>query len=100
MIIVVNKWDLVTSGEKRAVSQSKAARIQEARRPQDPEALYEERLRYGLKVFKLCAGAVHLRREWARALRRILPLIEEVAEERRKRVSDRRDESVSEDRRL
>jgi GTP-binding protein len=35
VIIVVNKWDLVTSGEKRAISQSKAARIQEARRPQD-----------------------------------------------------------------
>ena len=48
VIIVVNKWDLVTSGERRAVSQAKAARIQEARRPQDRK-LYEERLRYGLK---------------------------------------------------
>src|ERR1700704_6122747 len=31
VIILVNKWDLITSGEKRAVSQSKAARIQERR---------------------------------------------------------------------
>ena len=37
VIIVVNKWDLVTSGEKRAISQSKAARIQDAKRPQDRE---------------------------------------------------------------
>jgi GTP-binding protein len=48
VIILVNKWDLVASGEKRAISQSKTARIQDAKRPQD-RALYEERLRYGLK---------------------------------------------------
>ena len=48
VIILVNKWDLVASGEKRAISQSRTARIQDAKRPQD-RALYEERLRYGLK---------------------------------------------------
>ena len=33
MIILVNKWDLIASGEKRAISQSKTARIQDAKRP-------------------------------------------------------------------
>src|SRR5260370_8041397 len=32
-IILVNKWDLVATGEKRAISQSKTARIQDAKRP-------------------------------------------------------------------
>ena len=85
VIIVVNKWDLVTSGEKRAVSQSKAARIQEARRPQDRK-LYEERLRYGLK-FLSYAPVLFISAENGKGTERILPLIEEVAAERRKRVS-------------
>ena len=33
VIIIVNKWDLVISGEKKAVSQSKAARMQDSKRP-------------------------------------------------------------------
>jgi GTP-binding protein len=85
VIIVVNKWDLVTSGEKRAVSQSKAARIQEARRPQDRK-LYEERLRYGLK-FLSYAPVLFISAENGKGTERILPLIEEVAKERRKRIS-------------
>jgi GTP-binding protein len=85
VIILVNKWDLVTSGEKRAVSQSKAARIQEARRPQDRK-LYEERLRYGLK-FLSYAPVLFISAENGKGTERILPLIEEVAKERRKRVS-------------
>jgi GTP-binding protein len=85
VIIIVNKWDLVTSGEKRAVSQSKAARIQEARRPQD-RRLYEERLRYGLK-FLSYAPVLFISAENGKGTERILPLIEEVAAERRKRVS-------------
>jgi GTP-binding protein len=85
VIIVVNKWDLVTSGEKRAVSQSKAARIQEARRPQDRK-LYEERLRYGLK-FLSYAPVLFISAENGKGTERILPLIEEVAKERRKRVT-------------
>ena len=85
VIIVVNKWDLITSGEKRAVSQSKAARIQEARRPQDRK-LYEERLRYGLK-FLSYAPVLFISAENGKGTERILPLIEEVAAERRKRVS-------------
>jgi len=85
VIIVVNKWDLITSGEKRAVSQSKAARIQEARRPQDRK-LYEERLRYGLK-FLSYAPVLFISAQNGKGTERILPLIEEVAKERRKRVT-------------
>ncbi len=85
VIIIVNKWDLITSGEKRAVSQSKAARIQEARRPQDRK-LYEERLRYGLK-FLSYAPVLFISAENGKGTERILPLIEEVAKERRKRIS-------------
>ena len=85
VIIVVNKWDLITSGEKRAVGQAKAARIQEARRPQDRK-LYEERLRYGLK-FLSYAPALFISAQNGKGTERILPLIEEVAKERRKRVT-------------
>jgi GTPase len=84
VIIVVNKWDLVMSGEKRAISQSKAARIQDAKRPQDRK-LYEERLRYGLK-FLSYAPVVFISASTGKGTEKILPLIEQVAAERRKRI--------------
>ena len=85
VIILVNKWDLVASGEKRAVSQSKTARIQDAKRPLD-RALYEERLRYGLK-FLAYAPVLFLSAHTGKGIEKILPLIEKVAAERRKRVT-------------
>jgi GTP-binding protein len=85
VIILVNKWDLVASGEKRAISQSKTARIQDAKRPQD-RALYEERLRYGLK-FLSYAPVLFLSAHTGKGTEKILPLIEKVAAERRKRIS-------------
>ena len=85
VIIIVNKWDLVMSGEKRAISQSKAARIQDAKRPQDRK-LYEERLRYGLK-FLSYAPVLFISAHTGTGTEKILPLIEKVAAERRKRVS-------------
>ncbi len=85
IIIVVNKWDLVASGEKRAVSQSKAARIQDAKRPHD-RALYEQRLRYGLK-FLSYAPVLFLSAHTGKGTEKILPLIEKVAAERRKRIT-------------
>ncbi len=84
IIILVNKWDLIASGEKRAISQSKAARIQDAKRPQDRK-LYEERLRHGLK-FLAYAPVLFISAENGRGTEKILPLIEEVAAERRKRI--------------
>ncbi len=85
VIILVNKWDLVASGEKRAISQSKTARIQDAKRPQD-RALYEERLRYGLK-FLSYAPVLFLSAHTGKGVEKIIPLIEKVAVERRKRVT-------------
>jgi len=85
VIILVNKCDLVASGEKRAISQSKTARIQDAKRPHD-RALYEERLRYGLK-FLSYAPVLFLSAHTGKGTEKILPLIEKVAAERRKRIT-------------
>ena len=57
VIIIVNKWDLVTSGTKKAGRESKASRIQASKRPADREA-YEQRLRYALKFLNYAPGAV------------------------------------------
>jgi len=84
VIIVVNKWDLVASGAKQAVSQSKAARIQESKRTNDRN-LYEQRLRYGLK-FLSYAPAVFVSAATGKGVEKIFPLIEKVAAERRKRI--------------
>jgi GTP-binding protein len=84
VIILVNKWDLITSGEKRAISQSRTARIQDAKRPED-RVLYEERLRYGLK-FLSYAPVLFLSASTGKGTEKILPLIEKVAAERRKRI--------------
>ena len=85
VIIVVNKWDLVASGEKRAISQTRTARIQDYKRPQD-RGLYEERLRYGLK-FLSYAPVLFISAHTGKGTEKILPLIEKVAAERRKRIS-------------
>jgi len=84
MIILINKWDLVTTGQKRAVSQAKAARIQEAKRPGDQKQ-YLERLRYALKFLNY-APALFISASTGKNVDKIFPLIEEVARERRKRI--------------
>jgi GTP-binding protein len=85
VIIVINKWDLVISGEKKAVSRSKAARIRESKRPAERVA-YEERLRHGLK-FLSYAPLVFISAATGKGTEKIFPLLEEVATERRKRIS-------------
>ena len=84
IIIVINKWDLVLSGEKRAISQSKAARIQESKRPND-RAAYEQRLRHSLKFLNY-APVIFISAASGKNTEKIWPLLEEVAAERRKRV--------------
>lgn len=84
VIVVVNKWDLVVSGQKRAVSQSKAARMQESKRPADRVA-YEQRLRDSLK-FLSYAPVLFVSATTGKGMEKILPAIEEVAGERRKRI--------------
>ncbi len=85
MIILVNKWDLVISGKKKAVSQSKAARMQESKRPAD-RAAYEQRLRYGLKFLNY-APVLFISAESGVGTEKIFPMIEKVSAERRKRIS-------------
>ena len=84
IIILVNKWDLVTSGQRRAGRESKAARMQASKRPTDRPA-YEQRLRYELK-FLSYAPVLFVSAASGKGTERILPMIEEVAAERRKRI--------------
>jgi GTP-binding protein len=85
MIIVVNKWDLVTSGELKAGRPSKAMRMRESKRPGDRDA-YEERLRYDLKFLNY-APIVFISAQTGKGVEKIFPLLEKVATERRKRIS-------------
>ena len=85
MIIVVNKWDLVSSGAQKPGRPSKAVRMRESRRPDDREA-YEERLRYDLKFLNY-APIVFISAKTGKGTEKIFPLLEQVATERRKRIS-------------
>ena len=85
IIILVNKWDLLTSEEPKTGRPSKASRIRESKRPGD-RAAYEERLRYDLKFLNY-APVVFLSANTGKGVEKIFPLIEEVATERRKRVT-------------
>jgi GTP-binding protein len=85
MIIVVNKWDLITSGTLKPGRPSKAMRMRESKRPGDREA-YEERLRWDLK-FLSYAPIVFISAHTGKGVERIFPLLEQVATERRKRIS-------------
>jgi GTPase len=85
MIVVVNKWDLLTSGTLKAGRPSKAMRMRESKRPGDREA-YEERLRWDLKFLNY-APIVFISAHTGKGVERIFPLLEQVATERRKRIS-------------
>ena len=85
VIIVVNKWDLVISAKLKAGRPSKAMRMRESKRPGDREA-YEERLRWDLK-FLSYAPIVFISAQTGKGVERIFPLLEQVATERRKRIS-------------
>ncbi len=84
-IIVVNKWDLMISGQKKSGRPSKSERMRETRRPGD-RAAYEQRLRYELK-FLSYAPVVFISAQTGKGTENIFPLLEQVASERRKRVS-------------
>lgn len=85
VVIVVNKWDLMISGAQKPGRPSKAMRMRESRRPGD-RAAYEERLRYDLKFLNY-APIVFISAKSGKGTEKILPLIEKVAAERRKRIS-------------
>ena len=85
MIIVVNKWDLVAGDAQKPGRPSKAMRMRESKRPGDREA-YEERLRYDLKFLNY-APIVFISAHTGKGTEKIFPLLEQVATERRKRIS-------------
>ena len=85
MIIVVNKWDLVISGNLKPGRPSKAMRMRESKRPADQIA-YEERLRHDLKFLNY-APIVFISAQSGKGTEKIFPLLERVATERRKRVT-------------
>ena len=84
VIVIVNKWDLVTSGQKKAGRDSKAMRIRESKSPTD-RAEYEQRVRYDLK-FLSYAPVLFVSAATGKGVEKILPTLEEVASERRKRI--------------
>jgi GTP-binding protein len=84
MIIVVNKWDLITGGALKPGRPSKAMRMRESKRPGDREA-YEERLRHDLKFLNY-APIVFISAHTGKGTEKIFPLLEQVATERRKRI--------------
>ena len=85
IIIVVNKWDLVISGKQKPSRPTKAERMRESKRPGDRDA-YEQRLRYELKFLNY-APIVFISAQSGKGTEKIFPLLEEVAAERRKRVT-------------
>ena len=84
IIIVVNKWDLVSGGAQKPGRPSKAMRMRESKRPADRVA-YEERLRYDLKFLNY-APIVFISAHTGKGTEKIFPLLEQVATERRKRI--------------
>ena len=92
IIIVVNKWDLMISGKQKPARPTKAERMREGKRPGDRDA-YEERLRYELKFLNY-APIVFVSAQTGKGTEKIFPLLEEVATERRKRVTTGADEPL------
>jgi GTP-binding protein len=84
-IIVVNKWDLVIRGKEKSARPTKAERMRESKRPGDRDA-YEQRLRHELKFLNY-APIVFISAQSGKGTEKIFPLLEEVATERRKRVT-------------
>jgi len=85
IIIIVNKWDLVISGKQKPSRPTKAERMRESKRPGDRDA-YEERLRDELKFLNY-APIVFISAQTGKGTEKIFPLLEQVATERRKRVT-------------
>jgi GTPase len=85
IIIVVNKWDLMIAGLTKPGRPTKAERMRESKRPGDRRA-YEDRLRYELKFLNY-APIVFISAQSGQGTDKIFPLLEEVAAERRKRVT-------------
>jgi GTPase len=88
VIILVNKWDLVASAGSRdedAKPRTRAARLQNAKKMGD-RVEYEHRLRYALKFLNY-APLLFISAATGKGVEKIFPVLEEVATERRKRIT-------------
>ncbi len=88
VVIVVNKWDLVGSGDGRGSDEkprTRAARLQDSKKVGDRDA-YEQRLRYALK-FLSYAPVLFISAASGKGTEKIFPMLEKVAQERRKRIT-------------
>jgi len=88
VIIVVNKWDLLAGAglrEEDSKPRTRAARLQNAKKMGD-RVEYEHRLRYALK-FLSYAPLLFISAAKGKGVEKIFPALEEVASERRKRIT-------------
>ena len=87
VIILVNKWDLVgsTPAPDADKPRTRAARLQDSKRVGD-RAAYEQRLRYALK-FLAYAPVLFISAASGKGTDKIFPVLEQVAAERRKRIT-------------
>src|SRR5439155_20350348 len=87
VIILVNKWDLVGSAPAPDADKprTRAARLQDSKRVGD-RAAYEQRLRYALK-FLAYAPVLFISAASGKGADKIFPVLEQVAAERRKRIT-------------
>jgi len=88
VIIVVNKWDLVAAAAfgTQADSQDSLPRRRAHNQLQPDRAAYEQRLRYELK-FLSYAPVLFISAAKGKGTDKIFPVLEEVAAERRKRIT-------------
>ncbi|PYV80502.1 MAG: ribosome biogenesis GTPase Der [Acidobacteria bacterium] len=89
VIILVNKWDLVSGSGAGANGDQKprtrAARLQDSKKTGDREA-YEQRLRYSLKFLNY-APVLFVSAAKGKGTDKIFPVLDQVAAERRKRIT-------------
>lgn len=84
-IVVVNKWDLMISGQKKSGRPTKSEKMRASKRRGDRDA-YEQQLRYELKFLNY-APVVFVSAQTGAGTEKIFPLLEKAADERRKRIT-------------
>ena len=84
VIVLVNKWDLILSGERKPVGRSRTDRMADGQRLRDRGA-YEQKLRERLKFLDY-APLLFISAATGAGMEKLFPLLERVAEERRKRI--------------
>ncbi len=84
LMMLVNKWDLILSGQGKPAGRSRAARMANGRHFKDRGA-YEQRVRERLKFLDY-VPLLFISAATGGGMEKLFPLLERVAEERRKRI--------------